>query len=199
MIEFDHNDISSQLSERLAEYTSLKAIGDFSILSSETLGLLCSRKCPGSVIIKFFDLLSEWKKTEITLVSGVHGPLEQEALKSLWNSNAKFVVCPARSIENMKIPKDWKNLIDKGRMLVLSSFAVNENRQSVRLAAARNLFVSRVATQLLIVHASKGSLLEHLATRINNFYTIDCPENENLLQFGAVPWNSTPSSPISTA
>lgn len=99
----------------------------------------------------------------------------------------------------MKIPKDWQKLIDKGRMLILSPFAANQNRQSATLAAERNLFVSRIANQLLIVHASKGSQLEHLAKTVDKFHTIDCAENENLLQLGAAPWNSTPSSPTYTA
>jgi predicted Rossmann fold nucleotide-binding protein DprA/Smf involved in DNA uptake len=191
--------LSPDLRQRLEAYDTIRTIGDPSLLSGETLGLLCSRQCPGSVILKFFDLLSEWKKAEITVISGFHSPLEQETLKSLRSSNTKFIVCPARSIENMKIPKEWGKLIDNGRMLILSPFAAKEKRQSATLAAERNLFVSRIANQLLIVHASKGSQLEQLAKTVDKFLTIDCPENENLLQLGGGPWNSTPSSPTSTA
>lgn len=45
----------------LSEFEHLQAIGNTDLLQDEKLGVLCSRKCPGSVILNFFDLIAEWK------------------------------------------------------------------------------------------------------------------------------------------
>lgn len=165
---------------------AIQTRGNTELLNGDLLGILCSRKCPGSVILKFCDLLAELRKQEITIVSGFHSPIEQAALERLTNSRCSFIVCPARGIERMRVPNNWKPLLDEGRMLIASPFAENAARQSAKLAEERNRFVADLATRLLIVHASPGSKLETLASTKQTLYTIDDPGNQNLFDRGAV-------------
>ncbi|MDQ3636092.1 MAG: DNA-processing protein DprA [Acidobacteriota bacterium] len=184
-----HEYYSPKIKEYLSNNTELNAIGDLSILKNETLGLISSRKCPGSVILQFFDMLGKWRSEEITLISGFHSPLEQEALKSLRQSRTKFIFCPARSIEKMRIKKDHQDLIEQKRLLILSPFPKEETRQTAKLANQRNKFVANIATRLLIIHASEKSQTEKLASKMPEFWTLDNSANENLLRLGGKEYN----------
>lgn len=164
---------------------SFQTLGNSELLNRDSLGVLCSRKCPGSVILKFYDLLAEIRTKEITIVSGFHSPMEQAALERLTNSGCSFIVCPARGIERMRVPKEWKRLLAEGRMLIVSPFGETAARQSAKLAEERNRFVADLSTRLLIVHASPGSRLESLAATTQDLYTIDDPSNQNLFALGA--------------
>lgn len=179
--EFYPSKLKNNPTEDLPELT---AIGDLSILKNETLGLLSSRKCPGSIILQFFDLIGKWRNEEITLISGFHSPLEQEALKSLRQSRTKFVFCPARSLEKMRIKKDLQDLVEQKRLLILSPFPKNETRQTAKLANQRNEFIAKIATRLLITHASENSQTQKLAESMPEFWTLDNPANKNLLNLG---------------
>lgn len=164
---------------------AIQTRGNVELLNRVPLGILCSRKCHGSVILKFYDLLAEMRTREITIVGGFHSPIEQAALDRLTNSKCSFIICPARSIERIRVPKYWKPLLAEGRMLIASPFSETAARQSARLAEERNRFVASLSTRLLIVHASPGSKLGSLASASDNLFTIDDPANQNLLNLGA--------------
>jgi hypothetical protein len=42
---------------RRASVSRLIALGDLDLLRNETLALFCSARCPGSLILKFYDAL----------------------------------------------------------------------------------------------------------------------------------------------
>lgn len=170
--------------ERAEDLPKLAAIGESSLLENKTLGILASRKCPGGVILRLFDLINKWRESDLTFVSGFHSPLEQEVFKSLVKSRAKFIICPARSLEKMRIKKDWQDLIEQKRLLILSPFSENASRQSAELARRRNEFVSQIAKRLLIIHASENSQLEKLAKAKSKFWTLNNPANKNLISLG---------------
>lgn len=159
--------------------------GNVELLNRDPLGILCSRKCPGSLILKFYDLLADMRTREITIISGFHSSIEQAAIERLTNSRCSFIICPARGIDRMRVPANWKPLLDDGRLLIASPFSETAARQSARLAEERNRFVASLATRLLIVHASTGSKLETLASASENLFTIDDPANQNLFDLGA--------------
>ena len=49
---------------------TLSAVGDRAILKSRTLGLFCSIKCPGNLILKTYDLAKSLRDKGITVISG---------------------------------------------------------------------------------------------------------------------------------
>src|SRR5215203_3686022 len=146
MIKIKSQNRPAESKNNISDYPELTSIGNLSLLSEETLGLLCSRKCPGSIILQTFELIKEFRQKDLTLVSGFHSPLEQEFFKSLRQSRAKFILCPARSIEKLRIKKDWQDLIEQKRLLILSPFPENASRQSAELCSKRNQFVSQISS-----------------------------------------------------
>jgi predicted Rossmann fold nucleotide-binding protein DprA/Smf involved in DNA uptake len=176
---------------RRASVSRLMALGNLDLLRNETLALFCSARCPGSLILKFYDALRVLRDERQTIISGFHSPLEREGLLTLMRGQSGVVICPARSIDMMRVPVAWhKVLLDK-RLLVISPFAAHEERITARLAIRRNEFVAAIADRVLIVYAEPASRTAELARTIlergTRLLTLPAPENKHLLDAGAEP------------
>jgi len=70
------------LQERLGDNAprSLYSMGNLDILKHWRLGLLCSIRCPGSVILKTFDAIRDLLDDGVVVVDGFHSPMERECL-----------------------------------------------------------------------------------------------------------------------
>jgi len=170
---------------------SFATIGNTDILSANSIGLICSIKCPGAIIIKTYDAIREIRDEGLTVVGGFHSPMEKECLAILLRGKQPTIICPARSLDGMRIPKEWQKPIDDGRLLIASPFAASRRRATADLAVVRNNFVAALASFVLIAHASPGGKVMALATRLVNqgkpIFTISDPENASLLELGAKP------------
>jgi gas vesicle protein len=107
------------------------------------IGLLCSVRCPGMPILKAFDWMRQIRDSGITVISGFHSPLEKECLSILLRGKQPIVICPARRIETMRIPKAWRDALESGRLMICSPFEtkvcrVGSNRVVCGLAHQRN-------------------------------------------------------------
>jgi len=176
------------MSIQSAGKTFPKMIGNQEILQSNKLALFCSRKCPGNLILKAYDLARSLREEGTTVISGFHTPVEKECLRILMRGAQPIIICPARSIEGMRIPSEWKLAIDQERLLLLSPFEQKHRRMTAALAEQRNQFIASIADNVLFVHASVGSKTEQLARSClqqrDRAYALDCPENRNLLRAG---------------
>ena len=98
-------------------------------------------------------------------------------------------VCPARGIDNMRVPRDWPPALDGGRLLVLSPFPATARRPTAELAAQRNDLVASLASRVFIAHAAPGSKTEAFAHRLaasgKPLLTLDSPTNGTLVEMGA--------------
>ncbi|MGI8566374.1 MAG: DNA-processing protein DprA [Pyrinomonadaceae bacterium] len=170
--------------------TLITAHGNLDILrQSETLALFCSRKCPGDVILKLYDYARELRQQCATVIGGFHTPMEQECLTILLRGTGNLIICPARSLENMRLPALWKKPLEDGRLLLLSPFAEKHRRVSANSADKRNEFAAALAARIIIAYAEQGGKTEQLAARIVGWrkplFTFDNPANTNLLKLGA--------------
>src|SRR3990172_1117572 len=82
--------LNNYLGDRAPE--GITAIGKIDILHQKTLALFCSVKCPGSLILRTYDLIQNLRQKDITIISGFHSPMEQECLTILLRSNNPIVV-----------------------------------------------------------------------------------------------------------
>ena len=168
---------------------TVTARGDVRILDATLTGFFCSIRCPGEIILKIYDLARELRSTDMTLIGGFHSPMEKEFLDLLLRGMARVVVCPARSIEDMRVPREWGPAIAEGRMLVLSAFGRSDRRPTAALAAQRNEFVATLATDAFIPYAAPEGKTEALAhehaTARKVILTLDSPANANLRALGA--------------
>ena len=176
---------------RRAAVSRLMALGNLDLLQHDTLALFCSARCPGNLILKLYDVLRTLRDKRQTVISGFHSPLEQEALLTLIQGQGGIIICPARSIDTMRVPIAWQQALSDGRLLVISPFGTHEERITARLAARRNKFVADVADRVLIVYAEPASRTAELAQTIldrgKRLLTLPAPENKHLLEIGAEP------------
>jgi predicted Rossmann fold nucleotide-binding protein DprA/Smf involved in DNA uptake len=172
-----------------AAVSRLMALGNLNLLQNDTLALFCSSQCPGSLILKFYDVLHTLRDKRQTVISGFHSPLEQEALLTLMQGQGGIIICPARSIDTMRVPVAWQQALSDSRLLVISPFGTHEERITARLATRRNEFVAAIADRVLIVYAESGSRTAELARTIlergKRLLTLPAPENKYLLEISA--------------
>ena len=148
-------------------------------------------RCPGDTILKTYDLACALRCADVTLIGGFQSATEKEFLDLVLRGSASVVVCPARGLNAMRIPKSWKNPLADGRLLLLSFFGDNIRRPTATIAARRNAHVAALANRLLITHAEKGGKTEKLykdtLAQGKSVFTLDSLDNTHLLELGAVP------------
>ncbi len=168
---------------------TIAIIGNPDILQNKTLAIFCSIKCPGKIILKIYEYVRNLRESNVTVIGGFHSPMEQECLNILLKGTASIILCPARSIEGMKIKKEYKKPIEDGRFLILSRFSENNNRISSERAEKRNNFVATLADEMFIPYATNGGKTEALCRKwIENgksVVTFNNDYNKNLLDLGA--------------
>ena len=67
-----------------------------------------------------------------------------------------IIICPARSIENMRLKPEWKRGLSESRLLILSIFPSKFRRSTLELARQRNKFVAALADRIFVAHAAEG-------------------------------------------
>ena len=167
----------------------VKSKGNLSLLDEPLTALFCSNRCPGDLILKTYDLAKAMREAGVPVIGGFQTPMERECLRLLLRGEQPVVVCPARSIDNMRIPRDWGPALDDGRLLVLSSFPASARRPTAELAAQRNELVADLAAQVFIAHAAPSGKTEAFARKLSEsgkpLLTLDSPANANLMEIGA--------------
>ena len=163
--------------------------GNLRLLDEPLTALFCSNRCPGDLILKTYDLARAMRDAGVPVIGGFQTPMERECLRLLLRGSQPVVVCPARGIDNMRLPRDWRPGLDEGRLLVLLPFPATARRPTAELAAQRNNLVASLASRVFIAHAAPGSKTEafarNLAASGKPMLTLDCPANEKLVAMGA--------------
>ncbi len=167
----------------------MNSLGDTDILKRPLLALVCSVRCPGDLILKAYDTAKALREAGVAVIGGFHTPMEKECLRILLRGKQPVVVCPARSIEGMRVPAEWRGPIKEGRLVVASPFEAKHSRVTAALSAQRNEMVAQIASALLVVHAAKGGATEALCAAAiaqgKRVYTLDSPANAHLVALGA--------------
>lgn len=163
--------------------------GEPEILRGQKVGLLCSRSCPGDLILRTYDFAAELRDADKTVISGFHSGMEEECFRILLRGEQPVIVCPARSIENMRVKPDWKRPLAEGRLLVLSPFEKKHRRVTAARAERRNELVAALADRVFVPYAEPGGKTEALCRKIVSWgkplLTFDTEHNTNLLSMGA--------------
>ena len=169
--------------------SDLNSIGNRAILRLPLTALFCSNRCPGDIILKTYDLARAIRDAGVPVIGGFQTPMEKECLRLLLRGSQPVVVCPARGIQSMRIPREWRPALDAGRLLILSPFPPSQRRPTAKIAVRRNELVADIATRVFIAHAAPAGATEALAHRIaasgKPILTIASPANANLLTMGA--------------
>lgn len=165
------------------------SIGNSQFLKMQKLGFFCSVRCPGNIILRSYDFAKILREKGIIVISGFHSPMEQECLKILLHGKQPIIICPARNIENMRIPKDWYKPLEEKRLLILSTFNEKQNRMTAQTAKVRNEFVALLSDKVFVGYAAPNSktyqFCNNLIKKGKPIYTLNCPENIELINSGA--------------
>jgi predicted Rossmann fold nucleotide-binding protein DprA/Smf involved in DNA uptake len=169
----------------------ITSLGNLDILNHKKLAFFCSVKCPGQLILKAYDLSQSLKQAEVTVIGGFHSPIERECLTILLRGSQPVLVCPARSIKEMRIKKEFERPLEQGRLLVLSPFNETQRRNTVEAATERNRFVAALADTIFVAHASPNSKMEKFCHEVlklgKPLYTFESDANKFLINIGAKP------------
>jgi len=98
-----------------------------------------------------------------TVISGFHSPLEKECLRILLRGRQPIIVCPARTIDGMRIVGELRPAFEAGRVLFLSPFTDAPRRVTRASARRRNEIVAALADEEFIAHITSGGEAERLA------------------------------------
>jgi predicted Rossmann fold nucleotide-binding protein DprA/Smf involved in DNA uptake len=166
---------------------TLSFMGKVDILNSRPLAFFCSKKCPGNLILKTYDLAQRLRKAGTSVISGFHSPIERECLNIILRGAGPIIICPARGLERMRITKECVKAIDGGRLLLISPFSDKTRRADIKLTGIRNGIVAVIANQVFVAHAEIGSKTEALCREMvtwrKPFFTFE--DNHRLLELGA--------------
>ena len=177
-------------------------IGDPALLDRKAIALFCSIHCPGDLILKSYDLARTLRATSATFIGGFQSPLEKEFLELLLRQPASqpgraappspsVIICPARGLATMRIPRPWRDPLAAGRLLLLSTFPGSILRPTAASASRRNTCVAALAHRILILHAAQGGKTEALCQQalaaVKPVYTLPSPHNAHLIALGAQP------------
>lgn len=169
----------------------LEVIGTERLMSGSALGLFCSQRAPGRVIVESYDVARALASSDEVVVGGFHSPVERELLSYLVQGSAGVIICPARRLTSMSVPRSWRRALDAGRLLVVSPFPSGTVRATSATAELRNRFAAALSNRLLILHATAGGRLARLARECASWkipvHCLDHPANEDLRLLGATP------------
>lgn len=181
------------LSVRISE-VDVQIIGDPTILDRPLLGLFCSQKCPGELILKAYDLAKELRDRGETVISGFHSPIEKDMLAILLRGSQPIILCAARCLEHYRVSKDIAQGIADGRLAILApAFKNSQIRISREAVSKRNELILRISSRILIVYAEPGGSVDRLCLKQLHsghlVFAIASPKNDHLFPLGVKPWN----------
>jgi predicted Rossmann fold nucleotide-binding protein DprA/Smf involved in DNA uptake len=169
----------------------LFVFGNAELLRTPSLALFCSVRIPPGALFQAFDLARELASLGITIAGGFQSPIEREVLDYLLAGCAPVILCPARGIEGLRLPRKWWGALDESRVLIVSAHPPETRRPTLASAELRNRVASALATRLVILHASSGGRLARLAAEALGWglpvHCLDHPANEDLRLMGATP------------
>jgi predicted Rossmann fold nucleotide-binding protein DprA/Smf involved in DNA uptake len=144
----------------------LWAIGRLDLINTPKTALFCSKRCSGDAILKSMDQAQKWRDRGRCIISGFHSPIEKECLQILLRGRQPIIICPARSVEGIRIPTVWRSAIQEGRLLVLSLFPSAERRMTAKLSDKRNQMVAALADEIYVAHITPGGRIHGLLNQI---------------------------------
>ena len=147
----------------------LWAIGSLDLLNVPKTALFCSKTCPGDAILAAIDQGQKWRDQGRCIISGFHSPIEKECLQILLRGVQPIIIGPARSLERMRVPRQWQTGIEAGRILLLSPFSPSHHRISAKLSEYRNQVIAALADEVFFGQVTPGGRIDRLSKQIEKW------------------------------
>lgn len=167
----------------------LAAIGNLKLLNEKALGLFCSVKCPGDLILRTYDLSQALREARVPVIGGFHSPMERECLTILLRGVQPVILCPARSLTNLRMPAAYRRPLEEGRLLLLTPFETDVGRPTTQTALMRNRLVAALADRIFVAYASPSGKTEEFCRTVLGWgkpvFTFAHEANARLIALGA--------------
>jgi hypothetical protein len=143
----------------------VSAIGNKELLKIHKTAFLCSRDIPASIVLKCYDWAIEQRDKGICVISGFHSRIEKDVFHYLLAGTQPLILALARGIKS-RIEPEAKKEINKGRLLIVTSFEKDIKRVTSETAEIRNRFMIELADEVAIGFVSQNGMLERITNEI---------------------------------
>jgi len=172
----------------------VKLIGNPEILNRDLLGIFCSQKCPGELILKTYDTVKKIREQNRVVISGFHSSLEKDIFEILLRGSQPVGLCLARNLEGYRIPRNLLEHLQRGRLFVLApNYSNDEGRITRKTVEQRNALIFNLSNSILMVYAQPGGILERnfqwYRRDKQNVYALSSRFNDHLFHQGVISWN----------
>jgi len=186
----------AQLCKRMGQHApaSIAVAGDANILGRPSIGLICSIQCPGSIIIKTFDMVRALRDAGVTMIGGFHSPMEKDCLEILLRGSQPLILALAKGFSGLRLGQEAMQALGEGRLLVLTKFPDDLSQVTLAHAVERNRLVAALADALFVPYAVSGGKTNTLVCESlqqgQKVYTVDDENNKELIALGVKPCRS---------
>lgn len=164
-------------------------MGNAAILRNCFLGLVCSIRCPGSIVIQTLDAIRALRDAGVAVIGGFYSPMERECLDILLRGDQPVVLCPAKGLARLRIAQTAQRALEERRLLVLSPFDKNIRRTIAAQDVGRNDLVAALADVVWVPHAAPGgkawATIRQVLDRDQALFSFADEENSELIRLGA--------------
>lgn len=143
-------------------------IGNIGLLGQINFAFLCSSKCPGNIIIKIQEQAFQWREKGLAIASGFHSPVEKEVLNVLIKGTQPIVICPARSLNNMRLSKLWRAGLNENRMLIITPIRGSNTRPTKGICNKRNEFLVKITKKVYIPYLDASGKMVELYNKLKD-------------------------------
>jgi predicted Rossmann fold nucleotide-binding protein DprA/Smf involved in DNA uptake len=123
------------------------------------------------------------------MIGGFRSPMERECLDILLRGAQPVILCPAKSLRNLRMGKAAREALADGRLLVLTIFGDEVRRATSSSALLRNDCVAARAEAILVPHAAKNGkswiTIRRALENGQKILTFDDEANTDLIASGA--------------
>jgi predicted Rossmann fold nucleotide-binding protein DprA/Smf involved in DNA uptake len=166
--------------------------GNKELLNYPKTAFFCSRKCPSAVISKTYDWAIEQKNKGNCVISGFHSQIERDVLHFLLKGEQPIIMALARSLYKRLPNRELKEGLEKGNLLIVSSFKESIKRASSRTAQKRNELMIELTDDIMVAFASPKGAIAKLVPKMKAsrklLYTIESRKNNKLQVKGFSPY-----------
>lgn len=80
-----------------------------------------------------------------------------------------IIICPARSLEGIRIPKEWREGIRQGRMLFLPPSGPTQSHITAAPSEQRNILVAALSDEVYLAYMTPGGKTARLAAEVSGW------------------------------
>lgn len=171
VIKSSDNAYPAILRERLSDHAPncLTVLGHPALLSQPKMALFCSVRCPDDITSRAYERARRLCDDGVTVIGGFHSPVEQKCLNILLTGKQPIIICLLRALsEKTRIPNEWQQALDAGRLLLLSQFE-KRRRPDQETARKRNELVAALSDEVLIIHATPGGAIAQISELVTTW------------------------------